>query len=137
MHTLNEYPQESNINVRGYEKKYSEKGFFSKVWGAAQKVGRELVEKGYTLYFSAKDQDTPKWARTVVFGALGYFISPIDTVPDFLPGVGFGDDMVVIAAALAVIAVYVKPIHKKMAKDKADGIFGVEPYESTALYEAV
>jgi len=136
MQTASEYPEVNNINVDGYETKYSEKSFLNKIWHVAQKVGRELVEKGYSLYFSSKDQDTPKWARTVIFGSLGYFISPLDTVPDFLPGIGFGDDMIVIAAAIAVISVYIKPIHKKMAKDKADKIFGVEPYEATHLYES-
>jgi uncharacterized membrane protein YkvA (DUF1232 family) len=136
METTTQYPALSNINVEGYEKKYSDKSFINKVWNVAKKVGRELVEKGYTLYYSAKDQDTPAWARTVVFGSLGYFISPIDTVPDFLPGIGFGDDMLVVGAALTVVSVYIKPIHKKMAKEKADSLFGVEPYESTHLYES-
>ncbi|GAB5466853.1 MAG: YkvA family protein [Candidatus Kapaibacteriales bacterium] len=118
--------QEYKVNK--YEKNYNDKSFLNKAWDVAQRVGREVVEKGFMLYYSAKDQDTPKWARTVVYGALGYFISPIDTVPDFLPGIGFGDDMIVIAAAMAVITVYIKPIHKQMAKDRADSMFGVEDY---------
>ena len=36
--------------------------------------------------------------RDRIYGALGYFISPIDVIPDFIPVVGFTDDIGVLAA---------------------------------------
>ncbi|MCX7934393.1 MAG: DUF1232 domain-containing protein [Planctomycetota bacterium] len=35
--------------------------------------------------------------KAIIVGALLYFISPFDIVPDFLPGVGYFDDIGVIA----------------------------------------
>ena len=52
----------------------------------------------------------------VIYGALGYFISPIDVIPDFIPVVGFTDDIGVLAAAVVMAASYIDA----EAKAKAD-----------------
>ena len=38
-----------------------------------------------------------------VVGALLYFLSPVDVIPDFLPGVGYLDDIAVISAAVQAV----------------------------------
>jgi uncharacterized membrane protein YkvA (DUF1232 family) len=43
----------------------------------------------------------------VIFGALVYFIAPIDAIPDLTPLVGFTDDLGALAAALAMVSIYV------------------------------
>ena len=46
--------------------------------------------------------DQPTAAHiAVIVGALAYFICPVDAIPDLTPIVGYADDAVVIAAAVA------------------------------------
>ena len=57
-------------------------------------------------------------------GCIAYFVMPADLIPDFIPGVGYADDMAALTAAFRAA----KDIFSKAAKDKAMGkaaeIFG-------------
>lgn len=104
--------------IEKYEVEYSKLDFWKKVLDSIIKAGESVIEKALTLYYSAKDDDTPKWAKSVVFGALGYFILPTDAIPDFVPGVGYTDDYTVLIAAFTTVALHVKDVHKLKAKEK-------------------
>jgi uncharacterized membrane protein YkvA (DUF1232 family) len=54
---------------------------------------------------------------------LGYFICPVDAIPDAIPFGGYADDAGAIAVALSMVAAHIKPVHKEMAKNKADEWF--------------
>ncbi len=106
-----------------YSKEFTEESFWEKVQKGAKTVGRELVEKVLFLYYAFQDKDTPAWAKAVIIGALGYFIFPLDAIPDALPGVGYADDAGVIAVALGIVTIHIKPEHKDRAKAKTDEWF--------------
>jgi len=89
---------------QGHEQAYSEPRFWRKVSRHASSAGRDVLEKALWLYYGVKDPATPKWARRVIYGALGYFILPLDALPDLAPLVGYTDDLGVLAAALAAVA---------------------------------
>lgn len=90
-------------DLKKYEGKYSEKGFWAKIEKFAKKAGRELVLNALKLYYAMeKGKATPQQILTII-GALGYLISPIDAFPDVLPG-GLLDDAGVIASAVALLA---------------------------------
>ncbi len=101
-----------------YGRSYSETGFWRKLRRVARSAGRELFGSALQLYYVLQSPETPVWARTAILGALGYFISIFDAVPDFLPGVGLGDDLSVLAAALAAVAQFVTPEIKARANEK-------------------
>ena len=107
-----------------YEKKYTEDSFWDKVVKFAKTAGREVIEKALWLYYAAQQPNTPLWARTAIYGALGYFISPIDAIPDITPVVGYADDLAVLAAAVATVATYIKADVKERAAEKLRGWFG-------------
>lgn len=86
---------------------YSENRFWRKLSRFALKAGREVVQKALLLYFALESDHVPKWARTVIIGALAYFISPVDVVPDPLPVVGYADDLVILVAALGAVAAHI------------------------------
>jgi uncharacterized membrane protein YkvA (DUF1232 family) len=106
------------VDTKKYEQHYSDGAFWAKIARYAAKAGKACIETALALYFALHDTDTPAWAKGVILGALGYFILPVDLVPDFLPGVGFTDDIGIMAAALVVVGLHVKPIHKEMADEK-------------------
>lgn len=53
-----------------------------------------------TDYAKGNYKEVPWKVIAAVTGALIYFISPIDVIPDFIPGVGYLDDALVIKLAL-------------------------------------
>lgn len=115
---------DKKYDPHGYEKDYSEKGFWKKVVEFAGKAGREVIEKALILFYVAQSDKTPLWAKTVIFAALGYFINSLDAIPDMTPVVGFADDLGVLVAALASVAAFIKPEIKQKAEDKLDEWFG-------------
>lgn len=107
-----------------FSKEYSDDKFWDKVKKFAVKAGKEVILKALTMYYTMQDKDTPKWAKGVIIGALGYFIFPLDAIPDMTPVVGYADDLGVLASAMATVAVYIKPEHRKKAEDTWKGWFG-------------
>lgn len=107
-----------------FSKEYSEENFWNKVKKFALKAGKEVIVRALTLYFCLQDKDTPLWAKGVIVSALGYFICPLDAIPDITPVVGYSDDLGVLAAAFATVAVYIKEEHKKRAEETWKNWFG-------------
>lgn len=100
-----------------YTQAYSEGSFWDKAKGYAKAAGEAVLEPALKLYYSSSDPDTPAWAKTVIYGALGYFISPIDAIPDITPLIGYSDDLGVLAAAVATTAAHIKDEHTQRARE--------------------
>ena len=107
-----------------YEQEYSEDKLWAKIARFSAVAGRELIEKALWLYYAAQRPETPLWAKTVVFSALGYFIMPMDLIPDLTPAVGFSDDLGALGVAIATIAAYIDQGVKDQARDKLRDWFG-------------
>lgn len=107
-----------------YEKDYSDDNFWNKVVKFAKKAGKDVIEKALLLYYAAQSPETPVWAKTTIYGALGYFISPIDLIPDLMPVVGYTDDLAVLVAAIAAVSAYINDDVRKQAADKLTSWFG-------------
>lgn len=105
-------------------KPVSQQNLWDKISRHARNAGLSVCEKALWLWYTARDPQTPAWAKRVAYGALAYFLLPIDTIPDFVPAVGFTDDLTALTAALGVIAVYVTPEVKKKSTESLKRWFG-------------
>lgn len=114
----------SNVRQGQNSDAYSEDDFWLKLKQFASKAGREVIDNALCLYYAAQRPDTPKWAKTVIFGALAYFIAPLDAIADLTPMVGFTDDLGVLAAALAMVSMYVDDDVEQQAAEKSAAWFG-------------
>ena len=94
-------------------------GLIRKMARIATRAGRAVIQKALLLFFAVRNPSTPAWARRVIYGALAYLVLPLDTLPDFIPGIGYTDDMAVIAAAVAAVAYYITPEVKQQAEQAA------------------
>jgi uncharacterized membrane protein YkvA (DUF1232 family) len=56
----------------------------------------ELCELLYT------DSRTPKTTKILLWIAIGYALSPIDLIPDFIPVIGYLDDIVIVPVLLYI-----------------------------------
>jgi len=55
-----------------------------------------LRSQTWALYLSASDRRTPRLARIVILLTVAYALSPIDLIPDFIPVVGYLDDLLIV-----------------------------------------
>ncbi len=70
-----------------------------------------------SVWYCARDPETPTSAKAMIMAALAYFVLPVDAIPDFLPVIGYTDDAAVIAAVLTIVGRNLKPAHKAAAKE--------------------
>ncbi len=86
---------------------------------------RALERETYSVYLAARDPRTPWYARVTVGLVLAYLASPIDLIPDFVPVLGYLDDLVLvpagIALALRMIPADVMVRARQQAAERLDG----------------
>jgi uncharacterized membrane protein YkvA (DUF1232 family) len=70
---------------------------------AWKRRARDLRREVYALYFACRDPRVPWYAKALAAGIVGYAFSPIDLIPDFIPVLGYLDELVLIP--LGVMAV--------------------------------
>jgi uncharacterized membrane protein YkvA (DUF1232 family) len=96
---------------------FSEASFAAKVSGVFGRASCEVLRAALTLHELLRSKDTPLWAKAAIVAALGYFVLPTDAVPDFLPVVGFSDDLGVMLALLSTLEAFVsEDIRRKVEK---------------------
>lgn len=122
--TIEEENIENVINHEDYAKEYSEEKLFRKILTFAKKAGIKVIYVVLLLFYTLQKSTIPVKVKTTIIGALGYFILPVDIIPDFIPGVGYGDDFMVLLAAVAATAFYIDGESKKKAKKKLQDWFG-------------
>lgn len=105
-------------NIESYSTSYSESGF----WSVIKAVGRQVAKPALTLYYVLCAPSTPTSAKTIIIGALGYLILPVDLIPDFIPVVGYTDDLAALMAALKAVSDYVTDEVKQKVSRKLDDI---------------
>lgn len=67
-----------------------------------QARAKRLKAEVTALYYAAQDPRVPWTARGVILFALGYALSPIDLIPDFIPVLGYLDDLLILPALIAL-----------------------------------
>ena len=55
------------------------------------------------LWFACRDSRTPAWLKALAFWVVAYALSPIDLVPDFIPVLGFVDDVLLLPVLIWLI----------------------------------
>jgi uncharacterized membrane protein YkvA (DUF1232 family) len=72
-------------------------------WTQAWKHWAAAVKKDtYALYLAARDPRVPVVATLVVVLVVAYALSPIDLIPDFIPVLGYLDDVLLLPIGIAL-----------------------------------
>ncbi|MGD8989734.1 MAG: YkvA family protein [Syntrophobacterales bacterium] len=63
---------------------------------------RHLKKETYALYFAYRDPRVPWYAKLLVAFVVAHTFSPIDLIPDFIPVLGYLDDLIITPLGLAL-----------------------------------
>jgi uncharacterized membrane protein YkvA (DUF1232 family) len=61
---------------------------------------RRLRQKSLVLYYVARHTETPLVAKLIAGFVVAYALSPIDLIPDFIPVLGYLDDLLIVPAGV-------------------------------------
>jgi uncharacterized membrane protein YkvA (DUF1232 family) len=82
---------------------------------------RKLKQNLFVLYLSYKDNRVPWFAKLVAISVVAYAFSPIDLIPDFIPVLGYLDDLIIvplgISLDLKLIPAYIIEENKEKAEE--------------------
>jgi uncharacterized membrane protein YkvA (DUF1232 family) len=75
---------------------------------------KQLRSEVYALYLASKHPKTPWYAKAFAIFIIGYALSPIDLIPDFIPVVGYIDDLFLVPAGISLL---IKMIPKEILEE--------------------
>ena len=89
---------------------------------------RDLKAEVFALYLVARHPATPWHARLVIAAVVAYAFSPIDLIPDFVPVLGYLDDLILVPLGIALAIKLVPPsILAECRVKAADTLGGQKP----------
>jgi len=68
-----------------------------KIW--AQKLKRDVL----LVYVAGRDPRTPLLVKTIAIVIAAYALSPIDLIPDFIPIIGYIDDLIIVPIGIMLV----------------------------------
>lgn len=70
---------------------------------------RHFKAEAYVLYLAMRHPGTPWYAKVFVAAIVAYAFSPVDLIPDFVPIIGYLDDMVIVAIGFTLAVKMIPP----------------------------
>lgn len=83
---------------------------------------RGLRNETFALYLAGRDPRTPWYAKAFIAGVVAYVISPIDLIPDFIPVLGYLDDLVLVPLAIVVTIRMIPPRVLAECRERANEV---------------
>jgi uncharacterized membrane protein YkvA (DUF1232 family) len=70
---------------------------------------RALKRDAHAIYLAARDPRTPWYAKALALCVAAYAFSPIDLIPDFVPILGFLDEVVILPLGIVAVMWLIPP----------------------------
>ncbi|PFO01234.1 hypothetical protein COJ85_17615 [Bacillus sp. AFS076308] len=81
---------------------------------------RKLKQYLFVLFLSYKDNRVPWYAKIVAISVVAYAFSPIDLIPDFIPVLGYLDDLIIVPLGISLALRLIPPHVIKENRMKAE-----------------
>jgi len=90
---------------------------------------RALKNEAFAIYRAAKDPRTPWYAKALIYFVVAHTFSPIDLIPDFIPVLGYLDDLIITPGGLWLAVRMIPPevlkeARKTVATQRVEGSVG-------------
>lgn len=86
------------------------------------------------LYLAFKHERTPWYAKLLIGLVVLYALSPVDLIPDFIPVLGYLDDLILIPAGIALAIKLIPDDVKAECKEKQSNL---ESIKNKGLYAGI
>src|SRR5262249_19264461 len=63
----------------------------------------------HALYLASRDPRVPWYAKALAIAVAGYALSPLDLIPDFVPVLGYLDDVIIIPLGVLLVIRLIPP----------------------------
>src|SRR5215467_4183328 len=63
----------------------------------------------HAIYCAARDPRVPWYAKALAICVAGYALSPIDLIPDFVPILGYMDDVIIVPLGILIVVRLIPP----------------------------
>lgn len=94
---------------------------------------RSLKQEALTVYFAARHPRTPWYAKALALCVAGYAFSPIDLIPDFIPVLGYLDDVILVPLGIWAVVKLIPP--EVLAESRAAAAFAADrPTSRTSAF---
>ena len=64
---------------------------------------RAIRRDAHALYLAARDPRVPWYAKAVAAAVAAYALSPLDLIPDFIPVIGYLDDLIIVPLGITAV----------------------------------
>ncbi len=88
---------------------------------------KQIKREAVALYIACRDQRTPVIAKIVAGFVVAYIFSPIDLIPDFIPVIGYLDDLILVPFGIWLAKSMIPEEVMIDARTKADDFFLNKP----------
>ncbi len=92
--------------------------------GRLKDWARSLKCEVHAVYFAARDPRVPWYAKALALLVAGYALSPIDLIPDFIPVLGYLDDVILVPLGILLVIRMIDPAimaeHRELAAAAQD-----------------
>ena len=92
---------------------------FQKLAARARKLKTDVP----ALFLCMKDRETPVIAKILAGLTIAYALSPIDMIPEFIPVLGYLDDMILLPAMVALTIRLIPPAVFARCRIEAEGLW--------------
>ncbi len=75
----------------------------------AKQWARTIERDVYAVWLAARDPRTPWFAKALALAVAAYAVSPIDLIPDFIPVLGYLDDLVIVPLGILLVVRLIPP----------------------------
>jgi uncharacterized membrane protein YkvA (DUF1232 family) len=96
---------------------------------------RSIKRNADALYLTARDRRVPWYVKALAIAVAAYALSPIDLIPDFVPVLGYLDDLIIVPAGIAFVIWLIPP--EIMAQHRATALAAQDPPVSRAADMAI
>ena len=83
---------------------------------------RQLKAETYALYLAYRDPRVPGYARILAAIVVGYAFCPIDLIPDFVPVLGYLDDLILVPLGIWLVLKLIPPEVMAEARGRAQQV---------------
>ena len=89
-------------------------------WNAWKQRARRLKRETYALFLAYRDPCVPWYAKAFAACVVAYAFSPLDLIPDFIPILGYVDDLILVPLGIALALRMIPPAIMAESRAKAE-----------------